>query len=76
LRDDIKTGLVRHVRDEPGGSLLTAQVVSGLEVARARFGLWCGTWEPVPRHRGRPGEWRKQWPVAGRESEPSKRQKP
>jgi len=35
LRDDIKTGLVRHARDEPGGSLLIAQVVSGLEVARA-----------------------------------------
>jgi hypothetical protein len=34
-------------RDEPGGYLLTAQVVSGMKVGRARLGLWCGTWEPV-----------------------------
>ena len=30
-----------------GGDLLTAQVVSGMETARAWSGLWCGTWEPV-----------------------------
>ena len=35
------------LRDEPGGSLLTGQVVFGMKVARARFGLRCGTWEPV-----------------------------
>src|SRR3954454_10106023 len=34
-------------RDEPGGDLLTAQVVSGMEAARAQLGLWYGTWEPV-----------------------------
>lgn len=34
-------------RDEPGGDLLTAQVVSGMEAARAQFRLWHGTWEPV-----------------------------
>src|SRR5215213_7465338 len=34
-------------RDEPGGNLLTAQVVSGMEAARAQLGLWYGTWEPV-----------------------------
>jgi hypothetical protein len=34
-------------RDEPGGCLLTGQVVTGVEVARARFRRWHGTWEPV-----------------------------
>lgn len=38
-------------RDEPGGYLLTDQVVSGVKVARAWFRLWCGTWEPGPRYR-------------------------
>lgn len=33
--------------DEPGGNLSTAQAVSGMEVARARVRLLCGTWEPV-----------------------------
>jgi hypothetical protein len=41
-------------RDEPGGYLLTDQVVSGVEVARAWLRLWCGTWEPGPRYRIRP----------------------
>lgn len=49
--DDIKTGVESLPRDELGGNLLTARVVSGLKVARARLRLWCGTWEPVPRHR-------------------------
>jgi hypothetical protein len=35
------------LRDEPGGSLPTGQVVSGMKVARARLRLSCGTWEPV-----------------------------
>ncbi len=43
----IRTGVDKMPRDEPGGSLLTGQVVSGMKVARARFGLRCGTWEPV-----------------------------
>jgi len=30
-----------------GGVLSTAQAVSGMEAARAWFGLWHGTWEPV-----------------------------
>src|SRR5712691_9088634 len=34
-------------RDEPGGYPPTAQVVSGMEVARAWSGLRCGTCEPV-----------------------------
>jgi hypothetical protein len=33
---DIKTGPGMAARDEPGGSLLTGQAVSGMEVARAR----------------------------------------
>jgi hypothetical protein len=33
--------------DESGGCLLTGQVVSGMKVARARFRLRHGTWEPV-----------------------------
>jgi hypothetical protein len=40
------------LRDEPGGCLLTGQVVSGMKVARAWSGLSCGTCEPVaPRPR-------------------------
>jgi hypothetical protein len=71
--DDIETGAESALRDEPGGNLLTAQAVSGLKVARARFGLRCGTWEPASRYddrslgRGRP---------PGRESEIPKWQKP
>jgi group II intron reverse transcriptase/maturase len=49
--DGIKTGVESLPRDESGGSLLTAQAVPGLKVARARFRLWCGTWEPAPRYR-------------------------
>ena len=54
--DDIETGSGGPARDEPGGSLLIGQVVSGMEVARAWPGLWCGTWEPVvPRSRAASG---------------------
>jgi hypothetical protein len=45
--DDIETGAESLPRDEPGGNLSTALAVSGLKVARTRFRLWCGTWEPV-----------------------------
>jgi hypothetical protein len=48
--DGIKTGVESLPRDEPGGNLLTAQVVPGLKVARARFRLWCGTCEPASRY--------------------------
>lgn len=34
---DIRTGARLQSRDEPGGYLFTALVVSGIEVARARF---------------------------------------
>jgi hypothetical protein len=41
---------------EPGGCLLTGQVVSGMKVARAWSGLLCGTLEPVaPRPRAASG---------------------
>jgi hypothetical protein len=43
----IETGVQSLPRDEPGGCLLTGQVVTGAEVARARFRHWHGTWEPV-----------------------------
>jgi hypothetical protein len=46
-RDGIKTGVESLPRDEPGGCLLTGQVVPGVKVARAWSGLWCGTREPV-----------------------------
>ena len=45
--DGIETGVESVLRDESGGNLLTAQVVSGMKAARARFRLWYGTWEPV-----------------------------
>jgi len=46
-RNDIETGVESLPRDEPGGCLLTGQVVSGVKVARAWSGLSCGTREPV-----------------------------
>jgi hypothetical protein len=66
--DEIETGLAWMVRDEPGGYPSTAQVVSGMEVARAWSGLWCGTCEPVVSRLWRPVE--RLWPavVIGRES--------
>src|SRR5215207_9600215 len=54
---DIKTGGGSAPRDESGGCLLTGQVVSGMKVARARFRLRCGTWEPVAP-RAAAGQWR------------------
>ena len=54
--DEIETGSGGPARDEPGGCLLIGQVVSGMEVARAWPGLWCGTCEPVvPRSRAASG---------------------
>jgi hypothetical protein len=45
--DVIETGVPLLPRDEPGGGLLTGQVVTGAEVARARSRHWHETWEPV-----------------------------
>jgi hypothetical protein len=42
----IETEESRYLGKQPGGDLLTAQVVPGMEVARAWLRLWCGTWEP------------------------------
>jgi hypothetical protein len=52
--DDIKTRPCVWPWDEPGGSLLTAQVVSGMKAARAWVRLLCGTWEPVVSRNDRP----------------------
>ena len=43
ILDDIKTGVFMLLRDEPIGNLFTGWAVSGIEMARARFGLLCGT---------------------------------
>jgi hypothetical protein len=43
ILDDIKTGVFLLLRDESIGNLLTGWAVSGIEMARARFGLLCGT---------------------------------
>ena len=54
---DAETGDALESRDESGGSLLTAQMASGVEVARAWLRLLHGTWEPVAPT-GRSGQWR------------------
>ena len=36
-----------RLRDQSEGCLLTARAASGMEVARTRSRLLCGTWEPV-----------------------------
>ena len=46
-RDDVKTGVESLPRDQRGGDPLTARVASGMKVARVRFWLEQGTWEPV-----------------------------
>ena len=45
--DDVKTAGVSLLQDKSGRSLLTARSASGMEVARVRSRLLCGTWEPV-----------------------------
>src|ERR1700680_2532860 len=45
--DGIETEENRYLGKQPGGNLPTAQVVPGMEVARAWRRLWCKTWEPV-----------------------------
>lgn len=51
--DDIETEVENLSRDRPGGCLRAVRVVSGMKVARAWSGLWCGTWEPAQRYSGR-----------------------
>ncbi len=45
--EDIKTEEESLPREEPGGNLSTAQVVSGMKVARVWPRLLSGTWEPA-----------------------------
>jgi len=45
--DGIETEGNRYLGISLGESLLTAQVVPGIEVARAWLRLWQGSWEPV-----------------------------
>jgi len=45
--DGIETGVQLLPRDEPGGNLLTGQVMLGTKAARVRLRRWHGTWEPV-----------------------------
>ena len=43
----VETGVHGSLRDERRGHLFTACAAPGMEVARARFRRWHGTWEPV-----------------------------
>jgi hypothetical protein len=45
--DVIETGLSIQPGTKSGRGLLAAQTVTGIEAARARFRLLCGTWEPL-----------------------------
>jgi hypothetical protein len=58
---DIKTRGSRYSWEEPGGYPFTAQVVSGVKVARAWSGLRYGTWEPALRYCGQRNELRAHW---------------
>jgi hypothetical protein len=51
----------RYRWDELGGYPFTAQVVSGVKVARAWSGLRYGTWEPALRYCGQRNELRAHW---------------
>jgi hypothetical protein len=46
-KNGVETGGHGSPRDKRGRYLFTARVAPGMEVARARFRLWHGTWEPV-----------------------------
>jgi len=45
--DDVKTGGLTDLQDKSRRYLFTAWAASGIKVARTRFRLLCGTWEPV-----------------------------
>lgn len=60
-RDDLETAGESLPRDQSGGCLLTARAAFGMEVARVRSRLLCGTWEPVTpmtreKRKGQPPE--------------------
>src|SRR3954465_7310143 len=56
--DDVKTGVKSLLRDQRWGDPLTASVASGIKVARARFWLEQGTWEPVASMRREEPKWK------------------
>src|SRR5512135_2165670 len=57
-RDDVKTGVESLLRDQRWGDPHTASVASGMKVARVRFWLEHGTWEPVASMRRETPKWR------------------
>ena len=57
-RNDVKTGVESLSRDQRGGDPLTARVASGIKVARVRFWLEQGTWEPVASMRREKPKWK------------------
>ena len=57
-REDVKTGRESLARDKFGGDLITARAASGIKVARTRYRLLCGTWEPVTPMRRENRKWR------------------
>jgi len=56
--DDVKTGVKSLLRDQRWGDPLTASVASGIKVARVRFWLEHGTWEPVASMRREKPKWK------------------
>jgi hypothetical protein len=44
-------------QDKSKGNLFTAWAASGIKVARTRFRLLCGTWEPVVPMRRKKLKW-------------------
>jgi hypothetical protein len=56
--DDVKTGEESLPRDQRWGDPLTASVASGIKVARVRFWLEHGTWEPVASMPREKPKWR------------------
>ena len=57
-RNDVKTGVESLLRDQRWGDPLTASVASGMKVARVRFWLEHGTWEPVASMPREKPKWR------------------
>jgi hypothetical protein len=56
--NDVKTGVESLLRDQRWGDPLTASAASGIKVARVRFWLEHGTWEPVASMPREKPKWR------------------
>jgi Group II intron, maturase-specific domain len=56
--NDVKTGVESLPRDQRWGDPLTASAASGIKVARVRFRLEHGTWEPVASMPREKPKWR------------------